>query len=84
MYSRAYPVYTVGESGTLYSAGQNQYYAATNTATAAPTATVGYTTGGHYVVQQTVDTDSLIASRNSPQTSSAVSIFAYEPIGFAT
>ncbi|XP_045475338.1 transcription factor RFX3 isoform X4 [Harmonia axyridis] len=68
----AYPVYTVGESGTLYSAGQNQYYAATNTGAAAPTATVGYTTGGHYVVQQAVDTESLITSRNSPQTSNAV------------
>ncbi|XP_045475335.1 transcription factor RFX3 isoform X2 [Harmonia axyridis] len=67
----AYPVYTVGESGTLYSAGQNQYYAATNTGAAAPTATVGYTTGGHYVVQQAVDTESLITSRNSPQTSNA-------------
>ncbi|XP_045475337.1 transcription factor RFX3 isoform X3 [Harmonia axyridis] len=72
LYSRAYPVYTVGESGTLYSAGQNQYYAATNTGAAAPTATVGYTTGGHYVVQQAVDTESLITSRNSPQTSNAV------------
>ncbi|KAL3267789.1 hypothetical protein HHI36_006918, partial [Cryptolaemus montrouzieri] len=70
----AYPVYTVGESGTLYSAGQSQYYAATNTGTATPTGTVGYTTtGGHYVVQQAVDTDGLITSRNSPQTTNAVS-----------
>lgn len=63
----AYPVYTVGDSGTLYSTGQNQYYAATNAGAA--TATVGYTTAnGHYVVQQAVETDPLLPSRNSPQT----------------
>lgn len=67
--SRAYPVYTVGESATLY-ASQGQYYAA-NTGTAA---TTGYSaTGTHYLVQSTVDADALIAStRNSPQTTSAV------------
>ncbi|CAH0556067.1 unnamed protein product [Brassicogethes aeneus] len=71
----AYPVYTVGESGTLYSAGQGQYYAATNTGATAVTGTaVGYTAaGGHYVVQQTVEGDPLItSSRNSPQTTNAV------------
>ncbi|XP_031349815.1 transcription factor RFX3 isoform X4 [Photinus pyralis] len=46
----AYPVYTVGESGTLYA---NQGAA-------------------HYLVQQAVDADSLISTRNSPQTTSAV------------
>ncbi|XP_068896935.1 transcription factor RFX3 isoform X5 [Tenebrio molitor] len=70
----AYPVYTVGETTTLYSAGQGQYYAATNTGTSATAGTVGYsTTSGHYVVQQAVDPDTLIAStRNSPQTTNAV------------
>ncbi|XP_044261030.1 transcription factor RFX3-like isoform X3 [Tribolium madens] len=70
----AYPVYTVGESTTLYSAGQGQYYAATNTGSASTGGTVGYsTTSGHYVVQQAVDPDTLIAStRNSPQTTNAV------------
>ncbi|KAJ3625740.1 hypothetical protein MTP99_016287 [Tenebrio molitor] len=69
----AYPVYTVGETTTLYSAGQGQYYAATNTGTSATAGTVGYsTTSGHYVVQQAVDPDTLIAStRNSPQTTNA-------------
>ncbi|XP_044261023.1 transcription factor RFX3-like isoform X2 [Tribolium madens] len=69
----AYPVYTVGESTTLYSAGQGQYYAATNTGSASTGGTVGYsTTSGHYVVQQAVDPDTLIAStRNSPQTTNA-------------
>lgn len=72
--SRAYPVYTVGETGTLY-ASQGQYYAATPTAAAASTGGVGYTTGGHYLVQQTVD-EALITSaqqRTSPQTTAAVS-----------
>lgn len=68
-------MYTVGETTTLYPAGQGQYYAATNTGTSATAATVGYsTTSGHYVVQQAVDPESLIGStRNSPQTTSAVS-----------
>lgn len=63
----------MGESATLY-ASQGQYYAANAGATAAP----GYgTTGTHYLVQQTVDADALIAStRNSPQTTSAVSFRA--------
>lgn len=66
-------MYTVGESGTLYTS-QGQYYAA-NTGTTAGTNAVGYTTtGGHYLVQQAVDADTLIAStRNSPQTTNAVS-----------
>ncbi|XP_050511778.1 DNA-binding protein RFX2 isoform X1 [Diabrotica virgifera virgifera] len=74
----AYPVYTVGESATLYpianaGQGQSQYYAATNSGTTTVTGTVGYTTtGGQYVVQHTVDADSLISSnRVSPQTTSA-------------
>ncbi|XP_063927251.1 transcription factor RFX3 isoform X1 [Zophobas morio] len=69
----AYPVYTVGETTTLYSAGQGQYYAATNAGASATPGTVGYsTTSGHYVVQQAVDPDTLIAStRNSPQTTNA-------------
>lgn len=63
-------MYTVGESATLY-ASQGQYYAA-NTGT--PAATAYNTTGTHYLVQQTVDAEALIAStRNSPQTTSAVS-----------
>lgn len=79
-FSRAYPVYTVGDSATLYpianaAQGQNQYYAATNSGTTTVTGTVGYTTtGGQYVVQHTVDAESLIpANRVSPQTTSAVS-----------
>lgn len=68
-------MYTVGESGTIY-ANQGQYYAA-NTGSATATNAVGYApTGGHYLVQQTVDPDTLIASsRNSPQTTNAVSRF---------
>lgn len=67
----AYPVYTVGESGTIY-ANQGQYYA-TNTGTSGNATAVGYSTaGGHYLVQQAVDAETLIAStRNSPQTTSA-------------
>ncbi|XP_017778326.1 PREDICTED: transcription factor RFX3 isoform X1 [Nicrophorus vespilloides] len=67
----AYPVYTVGETGTLY-ASQGQYYAA-NTGNSTNSAAVGYTTTtGHYLVQQTVDGDGLIApTRHSPQTTSA-------------
>ncbi|KAK5644860.1 hypothetical protein RI129_006160 [Pyrocoelia pectoralis] len=67
----AYPVYTVGESGTIYT-NQGQYYAANTAASGNPTA-VGYSTaGGHYLVQQAVDAETLIAStRNSPQTTSA-------------
>ncbi|XP_018564569.1 DNA-binding protein RFX2 isoform X1 [Anoplophora glabripennis] len=74
----AYPVYTVGESATLYpitnaGQGQGQYYAATNSGTTAVTGTVGYTTtGGQYVVQHAVDAESLIpANRVSPQTTNA-------------
>ncbi|XP_065155338.1 transcription factor RFX3 isoform X2 [Atheta coriaria] len=69
----AYPVYTVGESGTIYAASQAQYYA-TNATNPGASTTVGYaTTAGHYLVQQTVDADALIASsRNSPQTTNAV------------
>lgn len=65
-------MYTVGESA-LYT-NQGQYYAA-NAGAAAATGAVGYSTaGGHYLVQQTVDGDTLIATaRNSPQTTSAVS-----------
>lgn len=80
----AYPVYTVGDSTTLYpiaNAGpNNQYYAApvSNTAGNATTAvtgtTVGYsTTTGQYVVQHAVDPESLIpTTRIGPQTASAV------------
>ncbi|XP_057664696.1 transcription factor RFX3 isoform X3 [Diorhabda carinulata] len=73
----AYPVYTVGESATLYpitnaGQGQGQYYAATNSGTTTVTGTVGYTTtGGQYVVQHAVDPESLISNRVSPQTTSA-------------
>ncbi|KAJ8911375.1 hypothetical protein NQ315_014206 [Exocentrus adspersus] len=74
----AYPVYTVGESATLYpianaGQGQGQYYAATNSGTTTVTGTVGYTTtGGQYVVQHAVDAESLIpANRVSPQTTNA-------------
>ncbi|CAH1115416.1 unnamed protein product [Psylliodes chrysocephalus] len=74
----AYPVYTVGESATLYpianaAQAQGQYYAATNSGATTVTGTVGYTaTGGQYVVQHTVDAESLISSnRVSPQTTSA-------------
>lgn len=71
----AYPVYTVGESATLYTS-QGQYYAATATGNAGATGAVGYTTSGHYLVQQAVD-EGLIATaqqRTSPQTTTAVSL----------
>ncbi|XP_066247935.1 transcription factor RFX3 isoform X2 [Euwallacea similis] len=82
----AYPVYTVGDSATtLYpianaTQGQSQYYAAPvsnstgNSTTAVTGTTVGYsTTTGQYVVQHTVDPESLIpTTRIGPQTASAV------------
>ncbi|XP_076265955.1 regulatory transcription factor Rfx isoform X2 [Rhynchophorus ferrugineus] len=71
----AYPVYTVGDSTTLYpitNAGQaqGQYYAAAapssagpNSTTAVTGTTVGYTAAtGQYVVQHTVDPEALIPS----------------------
>lgn len=79
MLFRAYPVYTVGESTTLYpiantAQGQGQYYAATNSGATTVSGTVGYTTtGGQYVVQHTVEAEPIIASqRVSPQTTNAV------------
>ncbi|XP_049823051.1 DNA-binding protein RFX2 isoform X2 [Aethina tumida] len=69
----AYPVYTVGDTGTLYTSGQGQYYATTNPGTTAVTGAVGYAaTGNHYVVQQTVEESLITSSRNSPQTTNAV------------
>ncbi|XP_030767299.1 DNA-binding protein RFX2-like [Sitophilus oryzae] len=81
----AYPVYTVGDSTTLYpitNAGQpqGQYYAtatptnaAPNSTTAVTGTTVGYTAAtGQYVVQHTVDPEALIPStRIGAQTGSA-------------
>ncbi|XP_076265956.1 regulatory transcription factor Rfx isoform X3 [Rhynchophorus ferrugineus] len=82
----AYPVYTVGDSTTLYpitNAGQaqGQYYAAAapssagpNSTTAVTGTTVGYTAAtGQYVVQHTVDPEALIPStRIGTQAVSAV------------
>lgn len=59
---------------------QGQYYAATATGTAAATGAVGYTTSGHYLVQQAVD-EGLIATaqqRTSPQTTTAVSSIFFD------
>lgn len=83
---RAYPVYTVGDSTTLYpiaNAGQaqGQYYAAPvsnsggSSTTAVTGATVGYSAStGQYVVQHTVDPESLLpTSRIAPQAASVVS-----------
>lgn len=61
-----YPITNAGQ-------GQGQYYAATNSGATAVTGTVGYTTGGQYVVQHAVDAEPIIASqRVSPQTTNAV------------
>lgn len=81
----AYPVYTVGDSTTLYpianaGQGQGQYYAASaansggNSTTAVTGTTVGYSaTTGQYVVQHTVDPETLIpTTRIAPQAASAV------------
>ncbi|XP_050304427.1 transcription factor RFX3 isoform X3 [Anthonomus grandis grandis] len=81
----AYPVYTVGDSTTLYpitNAGQSQsqYYATTpasnstsSTTGAVAGATVGYSAAGQYVVQHTVDPESLIpTTRIAPQAANAV------------
>ncbi|XP_050304426.1 DNA-binding protein RFX2 isoform X2 [Anthonomus grandis grandis] len=80
----AYPVYTVGDSTTLYpitNAGQSQsqYYATTpasnstsSTTGAVAGATVGYSAAGQYVVQHTVDPESLIpTTRIAPQAANA-------------
>lgn len=72
-------MYTVGESATLYpitnaaGQGQGQYYTATNSGTTTVTGTVGYTAGGQYVVQHTVEEPILTSQRVSPQTTNAVS-----------
>ncbi|CAH1122629.1 unnamed protein product [Ceutorhynchus assimilis] len=71
----AYPVYTVGESTALYpianGQGPSQYYGASTNAGNTTTGTVGYSAStGQYVLQQTVDADSLL-NRMTPQQSSA-------------
>ncbi|RZF36599.1 hypothetical protein LSTR_LSTR007302, partial [Laodelphax striatellus] len=83
----AYPVYTVGESGTMYTPASGQYYTPGNTTPVTYSQVTagslnGQTQGGAaaqllsstYLIQQTVDgTDTIIASnRSSPQTVSAV------------
>lgn len=81
LFCRAYPVYTVGDSATLYpitnaaGQGQGQYYTATNSGTTTVTGTVGYTTGGQYVVQHTVEEPIITSQRVSPQTTNAVRVF---------
>ncbi|XP_019763070.2 DNA-binding protein RFX2 isoform X1 [Dendroctonus ponderosae] len=80
----AYPVYTVGDSTTLYpiantGQGQGQYYAApaANAGGGGTTAVTGTTVGysaatGQYVVQHAVDAESLIpTTRIGPQGATA-------------
>lgn len=63
-------MYTVGETGTLYT-GQGQYYATTGGHGAAA---VGYsTTPAHYLVQPAADDILAQSQRTSPQTTAAVS-----------
>lgn len=52
--------------------GQGQYYTATNSAATTVTGTVGYTAGGQYVVQHTVEEPIITSQRVSPQTTNAV------------
>ncbi|PSN51087.1 Transcription factor RFX3 [Blattella germanica] len=82
----AYPVYTVGETGTMYTPASGQYYSSNNTAVTysqvANSLTQGATASqllaqgnGAYLIQQGVDPDTahtLIAARASPQTVAAV------------
>ncbi|XP_039296144.1 DNA-binding protein RFX2 isoform X2 [Nilaparvata lugens] len=82
----AYPVYTVGESGTMYTPASGQYYTPGNTTPVTYSQVAGgalngpnqggtaaQLLGSTYLIQQTVDgTDTIITSnRSSPQTVSA-------------
>ncbi|KAJ8984793.1 hypothetical protein NQ317_003707 [Molorchus minor] len=83
----AYPVYTVGDSTTLYpisNAGQpqGQYYTATNAGATAVSGTVGYTTtGGQYVVQHTLDAESLIPSNRETNYVATATVHAAQSAG---
>ncbi|XP_023723000.1 DNA-binding protein RFX2 isoform X3 [Cryptotermes secundus] len=82
----SYPVYTVGETGTMYTAASGQYYSGNTTAVTysqvASNLTQGATAGqllaqgnGAYLIQQGVDPDTahtlIAAQRASPQTVTA-------------
>ncbi|XP_018917039.2 DNA-binding protein RFX2 isoform X2 [Bemisia tabaci] len=79
----AYPVYTVGEGGTaMFTPASGQYYTAGNstpvTYTQVPTnitqnagQTQILTNGGTYLIQQSVDNEHTIVTRQSPQTVAA-------------
>ncbi|XP_069703475.1 DNA-binding protein RFX2-like isoform X2 [Periplaneta americana] len=82
----AYPVYTVGETGTMYTPASGQYYSGNTTAVTysqvASSLTQGTTAGqllaqgnGAYLIQQGVDPDTahtlIAAQRASPQTVTA-------------
>ncbi|GLG98175.1 Uncharacterized protein GBIM_04773 [Gryllus bimaculatus] len=84
----AYPVYTVGETGTMYTPATGQYYSGNTTAVTysqvasslAPGAATGQLLAqgnGTYLIQQGVDPDQahtlIAAQRTSPQTVTAVS-----------
>ncbi|XP_060849947.1 DNA-binding protein RFX2-like isoform X2 [Rhopalosiphum padi] len=72
----AYPVYTVGESGTMYQTGQTHYYTPSTNSYSQVTNTLGQPTcqaqiigNGTYIIQQNVDNDHTIiatAQRDSP------------------
>ncbi|KAK7872728.1 hypothetical protein R5R35_011870 [Gryllus longicercus] len=83
----AYPVYTVGETGTMYTPATGQYYSGNTTAVTysqvasslAPGAATGQLLAqgnGTYLIQQGVDPDQahtlIAAQRTSPQTVTAV------------
>ncbi|GFG33837.1 hypothetical protein Cfor_11041, partial [Coptotermes formosanus] len=84
----SYPVYTVGETGTMYTPASGQYYSGNTTAVTysqvASNLTQGATAGqllaqgnGAYLIQQGVDPDAahtlIAAQRASPQTVTAPS-----------
>lgn len=75
-----YPVYTVGESGAMYTPSSGQYYSPGNTTPVTYTQVANSLSGGTtgqligntaYLIQQGVETESMIA-RASPQAVSAV------------
>ncbi|XP_050437587.1 DNA-binding protein RFX2-like isoform X2 [Adelges cooleyi] len=87
----AYPVYTVGESGTMYQTGQTHYYTPSTNSYSQVTNTLGQPTcqaqiigNGTYIIQQNVDNDHTIiatAQRDSPNSalSSDVSYLTVNP-----
>ncbi|VVC39293.1 DNA-binding RFX-type winged-helix domain,Winged helix-turn-helix DNA-binding domain [Cinara cedri] len=76
----AYPVYTVGESGTMYQTGQTHYYTPSTNSYSQVTNTLGQPTcqaqiigNGTYIIQQNVDNDHIITTTQRDSPNSAIS-----------